>query len=79
MDVRKGRDAPMPIDRRRDGHMTVPEIAEVLTTPLSTISAVSRRIGLGQALAVSAHEATLTKRTRPGELVHLDIKYVAGR
>ena len=55
--------------------MTAAEIAEVLSMPLSTVSAVLRRIGLGKRSRLQLPEPpNRYERKRPGELVHLDIK-----
>jgi transposase InsO family protein len=56
-------------------HMTAAEIAEVLRMALSTVSAVLKRIGLGNRSRLAPPEpANRYERKRPGELVHLDIK-----
>ena len=55
--------------------MTAVEIAEVLEMPLSTVSAVLRRIGLGKRSRLAPVEPpNRYERKTPGELVHLDIK-----
>ena len=55
--------------------MTGPEIAEVLTMPTSTVSAVLERIGLGKLSRLEPPEpANRYEKSRPGELLHLDIK-----
>lgn len=63
------------IEKLRRLHMTAAEIAEVLGMALSTVSAVLRRIGLGKLSKLMAPEPpNRYERSRPGELVHLDIK-----
>jgi transposase len=55
--------------------MTASEIAEVLSMPLSTVSAVLLREGLGKRSRLEAPEpANRYERRAPGELVHIDIK-----
>ena len=58
----------------RQLRLTGPEIAETLGMPLSTVSAVLTRIGLGSAAAGAAEPANRYERQRPGELVHIDVK-----
>ncbi|MEA2382256.1 MAG: hypothetical protein QOH72_2227, partial [Solirubrobacteraceae bacterium] len=56
-------------------HMTAAEIAEVLAMPLSTVSAVLLREGLGKRSRLAPPEpANRYERRRAGELVHIDIK-----
>jgi transposase InsO family protein len=55
--------------------MTGAEIAEVLEMPLSTVSAVLRREGLGKRSRLAPPEPpNRYERRRPGELIHVDIK-----
>ncbi len=54
--------------------MTGAEIAEVLRMPLSTVSAVLRREGLGRLGRIGLEPAVRYERTRPGELIHIDVK-----
>ena len=55
--------------------MTAAEIAEVLAMPLSTVSAVLSRIGLGKRSRLEPREpANRYERGRPGELLHIDVK-----
>jgi transposase InsO family protein len=53
---------------------TGPEIAELLGRPLSTISGILRRIGMGKLGRVGLEPAQRYERERPGELVHIDVK-----
>ncbi len=63
------------IARLRRLRMTAAEIAEVLAMPLSTISSVLTRIGLGTLSRLEPREpANRYERSRPGELVHIDVK-----
>lgn len=56
-------------------HMTAAEIAEVLWMPLSTVSAVLSREGLGKRSRLTAIEPpNRYERRAAGELVHIDIK-----
>jgi transposase InsO family protein len=56
-------------------HMTGAEIAECLAMPLSTVSAVLAREGLGKRSRLAPPEPpNRYERRHPGELVHIDIK-----
>jgi len=58
--------------------MTAAEIAELLEMPLSTVSAVLKRIGLGKRSRLEPVEApNRYERRAPGELVHVDVKKLA--
>src|SRR3954467_6631968 len=55
--------------------MTAAEIAEALSMPLSTVSAVLARIGLGKLSRLEAPEPpNRYERRHPGELIHVDVK-----
>jgi transposase InsO family protein len=54
--------------------MTAAEIAETLRMPLSTVSGILTRIGMGRLGRLGLEPAVRYERTRPGELVHLDVK-----
>lgn len=55
--------------------MTGAEIAETLTMPLSTVSGILTRIGLGKLWRLEpAEPANRYEKKRPGELVHIDVK-----
>src|SRR3954470_23228560 len=54
--------------------MTGPEIAEVLTMPLSTVSGILTRIGMGRLGRFGLEPAERYERQRPGELIHIDVK-----
>jgi len=58
----------------RQLRMTAAEIAEVLSMPLSTVSAVLTRSGVGRLGRIGLEPAVRYERSRPGELVHIDIK-----
>jgi transposase InsO family protein len=53
---------------------TGPEIAELLDRPLSTVSAVLKRAGMGKLGRLGLEHAQRYERARPGELVHIDVK-----
>ena len=55
--------------------MTAAEVAEVLLMPLSTVSGILTRIGLGRLSRLEPLEPpNRYERQRPGELVHIDVK-----
>jgi transposase InsO family protein len=55
--------------------MTAAEIAEILLMPLSTVSGILTRIGLGNASRLEPVEpANRYQKQWPGELVHIDVK-----
>jgi hypothetical protein len=53
---------------------TGPEIAELLDRPLSTISGILARIGMGRLGRLGMEPAQRYERARPGELIHVDVK-----
>ena len=53
---------------------TAAEIAELLGRPLSTISAVLKRNGLGRLSRLRDEPVKRYERARPGELIHIDVK-----
>src|SRR5437588_5246661 len=54
--------------------MTAAEIAETLRMPLSTVSAVLTRSGMGRLGRIGLEQPVRYERSRPGELVHIDVK-----
>lgn len=67
------------IERLRRLRMTAAEIAEVLELPTSTVSLWLKRIGLGKRSRLEPLEPpNRYERRHPGELVHVDIKKLAG-
>jgi transposase InsO family protein len=54
--------------------MTAAEIAETLDMALSTVSDILRRLGLGKLGRIGLEQAIRYERSRPGELVHVDVK-----
>ena len=53
---------------------TGPEIAEALGMPLSTVSGILTRIGMGRLGRLGLEPAQRYERERPGELIHIDVK-----
>ncbi len=78
--------APRRLANRTDSHrvevivklrrlrMTAAEIAETLAMPLSTVSGILTRSGMGRLGRLGLEPAVRYERSRPGELVHVDIK-----
>jgi len=54
--------------------MTAAEIAELLTMPLSTVSVLLKRAGVGRLGRIGLEPAVRYERSRPGALVHIDVK-----
>ena len=54
--------------------MTAAEIAETVSMPLSTVSAVLTRSGVGRLGRLGLEQPVRYERSRPGELVHIDVK-----
>jgi transposase InsO family protein len=54
--------------------MTGPEIADCLGMPVSTVSGILTRIGLGRLGRLGLEPAERYERERPGELIHIDVK-----
>jgi transposase InsO family protein len=50
------------------------EIAELLDRPLSTVSGILTRIGMGKLGRLGLEPAQRYERERPGELIHIDVK-----
>jgi transposase InsO family protein len=57
--------------------MTAAEIAETLAMPLSTVSVVLKRQGMGKLGRIGLEQPVRYERSRPGELVHIDVKRLA--
>ena len=53
---------------------TAPELAELLGMPLSTVSGILTRIGMGKLGRLGLEPARRYERERPGELIHIDVK-----
>jgi transposase InsO family protein len=54
--------------------MTAAEIAELLEMPLSTVSAILKRNGMGRLGRLGLEQPVRYERRRAGELVHVDVK-----
>ena len=53
---------------------TAPELADLLGMPVSTISGILKRIGMGKLGRLGLEPAVRYQRDRPGELIHIDVK-----
>ena len=62
------------IARLRTLRMTAAEIAETLAMPHSTVSGILTRTGIGRLGRIGLEPAVRYERSRPGELVHVDVK-----
>jgi transposase InsO family protein len=58
----------------RQLRMTAAEIADTLAMPLATVSVVLKRSGLGRLGRIGLEQPLRYERSRPGELVHIDLK-----
>jgi hypothetical protein len=58
--------------------MTAPEISETLQMPLSTVSRILTRLGIGRLGRIGLEQPVRYERQRPGELIHIDVKKLAG-
>jgi transposase InsO family protein len=58
----------------RQLRMTAAEIAETLSMPLSTVSVVLARNGMGRLGRIGLEQPVRYERSKPGELVHIDVK-----
>src|SRR6266404_5603918 len=62
------------IVKLRQLRMTAAEIAETLAMPLSTVSGILTRLDLGRLGRIGLEQPVRYERSRPGELVHVDVK-----
>jgi len=62
------------IAKLRGLRFTAAEIAETLGMALSTVSGILTRIGMGKLGRLGLEQPVRYERSRPGELVHIDIK-----
>src|ERR1700744_2237799 len=53
---------------------TAPELSDLLGMPLSTISGILKREGMGRLGRLGLEPAVRYQRERPGELIHVDVK-----
>jgi transposase InsO family protein len=65
------------IAKLRRLRFTAAEIAETLGMALSTVSGILTRIGMGKLGRLGLEQPIRYERSRPGELVHVDIKKLA--
>lgn len=65
------------IAKLRRLRFTAAEIAETLGMALSTVSGILTRIGMGKLGGLGLEQPIRYERSRPGELVHIDIKKLA--
>jgi leucine-zipper of insertion element IS481 len=78
--------APAVVANRTDEHtvqllaalrrlrFTAPELADLLALPVSTISGILKRIGMGKLGRLGHEPPQRYERARPGELIHIDVK-----
>ena len=62
------------IVKLRGLRMRAAEIAETLAMPLSTVSGILTRLGLGRLGRIGLEQPVRYERQRPGELIHIDVK-----
>jgi transposase InsO family protein len=62
------------IVKLRQLRMTAAEIAETLQMPLSTVSGILTRLGIGRLGRIGLEQPVRYERRRPGELIHIDVK-----
>jgi transposase InsO family protein len=71
---RTSEDRVEAIVKLRRLRFTAAEIAEMLGMALSTVSGILTRVGLGRLGRIGVEQPIRYERSRPGELVHLDVK-----
>jgi transposase InsO family protein len=71
---RIGDDRVEAIVKLRQLRFTAAEIAETLGMALSTVSGILKRLGMGRLGRLGLEQPVRYERSRPGELVHIDIK-----
>jgi len=71
---RTGQDRVDAIVRLRQLRFTAAEIAETLGMALSTVSGILTRIGIGKLGRIGLEQPVRYERSRPGELLHVDVK-----
>jgi len=72
--TRTAEDRVQAIAALRRLRMTSAEIAECLDMALSTVSGILTRIGMGKLGRLGLEPARRYERSRPGELLHIDVK-----
>src|SRR5438128_2433252 len=71
---RTAEDRVAAIVKLRRLRFTAAEIAETLGMGLSTVSGILTRMGMGKLARLGLEPAVRYERSRPGELVHVDVK-----
>ena len=71
---RTGADRVEAIVKLRRLRFTAAEIAETLGMALSTVSGILKRLGMGRLGRLGLEQPVRYERSRPGELVHIDIE-----
>ena len=71
---RTAADRVAAIAKLRRLRFTAAEIAETLGMALSTVSGILTRVGLGRLGRLGLEPPVRYERSRPGELVHIDVK-----
>src|SRR5438067_6649012 len=71
---RTGPDRFEAIARLRRLRFTAAEIAETLAMPLSTVSGILTRAGMGRLGRLGLEQPVRYERRKPGELIHVDVK-----
>jgi transposase InsO family protein len=71
---RTGDDRVDVIVKLRRLRFTAAEIAETLGMALSTVSGILTRVGMGKLGRLGLEQPVRYERSRPGELVHIDVK-----
>jgi transposase InsO family protein len=71
---RTGDERVAAIAKLRRLRFTAAEIAETLGMALSTVSGILTRIGMGRLGRIGLEQPVRYERSRPGELIHIDIK-----
>src|SRR5438874_3675110 len=71
---RTAEDRVAAIVKLRRLRFTAAEIAETLGMALSTVSGILARVGMGRLGRIGLEQPVRYERSRPGELVHIDVK-----
>jgi transposase InsO family protein len=71
---RTGSERMEAIAKLRRLRFTAAEIAETLSMPLSTVSGILNRTGMGRLGRLGLEQPLRYERSRPGELLHVDVK-----
>src|SRR5256885_16813469 len=71
---RTAEDRVVAIVKLRRLRFTAAEIAETLGMALSTVSGILARLGIGRLGRLGLEQPVRYERSRPGELLHIDVK-----